>query len=148
MIKFKAKSIENIAERAKERMLGKKEEGNRVGILVSTDNFSGGRNYGLKLAYTLQNAILKNGCETEIIALPTICDNYKEFTSENNLINIYKEQLANMVELILTEKSYDSVVIIAKGISSKMGMQKGAITQNIRPLVFGVGPSANSDGNS
>ena len=148
MIKFKAKSIENVAERAKERMLGKKDEGNRVGILVSTDNFSGGRNYGLKLAYNLQNAILKNGYETEIISLPTICDNYKEFTSENNFINIYKEQLANMVELILTEKAYDSVVIIAKGISSKVGMLKGAIRQNIPTLVFGEGPSVNGEGNS
>ena len=63
MIKFKAKSIENVAERAKERMLGKKEEGDRIGILVSTDNFSGGRNYGLKLAYNVQNTILKNGFE-------------------------------------------------------------------------------------
>ena len=44
MIKFKAKSIENVAERAKERMLGKTGEGVRIGILVSSDNFSGGRN--------------------------------------------------------------------------------------------------------
>ena len=148
MIKFKAKSIENVAERAKERMLGKKEEGDRIGILVSTDNFSGGRNYGLKLAYNVQNTILKNGFETEIIALPTICDNYKEFTSENNFINIYKDQLASMVELILTEKSFDGLVIIAKGISSKMGMLKGAIRNNIPTIVFGEGPSTNGDGNT
>jgi|GEM_PF-2931765 len=148
MIKFKAKSIENVAERAKERMLGKKEDGDRIGILVSTDNFSGGRNYGLKLAYNVQNTILKSGYETEIITLPTICDNYKEFTSENNLINIYKDQLANMVELILAEKSYDGIVIIAKGISSKMGMLKAAIRHNLPTIVFGEGPSICSDGNN
>ncbi len=148
MIKFKAKSIENIAERAKERMLGKTEEGARIGILVSTENFSGARNYALKLAYRVQNTIQKSGYETEIIALPTICDNYKEYTSENNFINIYKEQLASMVELILTEKAYDGLVLIPKGISSKMGMIKGSLRQNLPMLVLGEGPSANGKGAS
>ncbi len=145
MIKFKAKSIENIAERAKERMLGKNGEGARIGILVSCENFSGARNYGLKLAYNVQNTILKAGYETEIISLPTICDMYKEYTSENNLINIYKEQLASMVELILTEKAYDGLVLIPKGISSKMGMIKGSLRQNLPMLVLGEGPSAQSN---
>ncbi len=145
MIKFKAKSIENVAERAKERMLGKKEEGTRIGIIVSIDNFSGGRNYGLKLAYNVQNNILRKGYETEIITLPTLCDNYKEFTSENNLINIYKEQVASMLELILSEKSYDGLVLMPKGLSSKMGMVKAAIRQNLPTIVFGEGPSSLSN---
>lgn len=146
MIKFKPKSIENIAERAKERVLGKTGEGTRIGILVSTDNFSGGRNYGLKLAYNIQNHILKAGLETEIISLPTICDNYKEYTSENNFINVYKEQLASMTELLLTEKSYDGLVIIPKGISSKVGILKGALRVNIPTLVFSEGPSLDNGG--
>lgn len=146
MIKFKAKSIENVAERAKERMLGKTGEGTRIGILVSSENFSGGRNYSMKLAYNVQNAILKTGFETEIITLPTICDNYKEYTSENNLINIYKEQLASMTELLLTEKSYDGLVIIPKGLSSKVGMLRGALRLNIPTLVLTEGPSSKQNG--
>lgn len=146
MIKFKAKSIENVAERAKERMLGKTGEGVRIGILVSSDNFSGGRNYSMKLAYNVQNAILKTGFETEIITLPTLCDNYKEYTSENNFINIYKEQLASMVELLLTEKSYDGLVIIPKGISSKVGMLRGAFRLNLPTLVLTEGPSSCQNG--
>jgi dihydroxyacid dehydratase/phosphogluconate dehydratase len=127
-------------------LLGKKEEGARIGIIVSIDNFSGGRNYGLKLAYNVQNNILRKGYETEIITLPTLCDNYKEFTSENNLINIYKEQVASMLELILSEKSYDGLVLMPKGLSSKMGMIKAAIRQNLPTIVFGEGPSSISNG--
>ena len=148
MIKLKAKSIENVAERAKERALGKLNEGMRIGILVSHENFSGARNYSLKLAYSVQNAILKNGLETEIITLPTICDRYKDYTTENNFLEIYKTQLANMVELLLTEKSYDGLVIMAKGISSKMGMLIGASRVNLPTIVFGEGPSSNLNGNT
>ncbi len=146
MIKIKAKSIENIAERAKERALGKLNEGARIGILVSTENFSGARNYSLKLAYQVQNAILKQGVETEIITLPTLCDRYKEFTTENNFIDIYRAQVANMAELLLTEKSFDGLVIIAKGISSKVGFLQAAARVNLPTIVFGEGPSQNSDG--
>lgn len=146
MIKLKAKSIENVAERAKERMLNKLNEGTRIGILVSTENFSGARNYGLKLAYAVANAVHKNGVETEIVTLPTLNDRYKEYTTENNFIEIYKTQLTDMVELILAEKSFDGVVIIAKGVSSKMGMLQAAARQNLPTIVFGEGPSSENSG--
>ena len=85
MIKLKAKSIENIAERAKERAFGKLNEGARIGIVVSSENFSGARNYGLKLAYQVQNSILRLGVETEIITIPSLADRYKEFENRVNL---------------------------------------------------------------
>ncbi len=146
MIKLKAKSIENVAERAKERAFGKLNEGARIGIVVSSENFSGARNYGLKLAYQVQNSILRLGVETEIITLPTLADRYKEFTTENHFIDIYRSQVANMTELLLSEKSYDGLVIMAKGISSKIGMLQAAARLNLPTIVFGEGPSTVNDG--
>jgi len=148
MIKLKAKSIENIAERAKERTLGHLSEDAKVGIIVCCDNFSAAANYSLKMAEFLEAEINKLGLNTEIITLPALNDRYKTYTTESYLIDIYKDQMQNLTELILTEKSYDGVVIIGKGISAAAGMLMGAICANIPTLVLTEGASPDTTGHN
>ena len=148
MIKLKPKSIENIAERAKERALGHLSEEPKIGIIAACDNFSGAANYTFKMAQILEGEINKLGLNTEIITLPTLNDRYKTYTCESNLIEVYKDQIENLTELMLTEKSYDGLVIIGKGISTTAGMLLGAIAVNIPTLVLTEGASSKTEGAS
>ncbi|MDR0850166.1 MAG: dihydroxy-acid dehydratase [Christensenellaceae bacterium] len=146
MIKLKAKNIENIAERAKERMLSNLKEGAKIGVLVGIDNLSGSYNYSLKLAHDLAREINRPGIECEIIPFPIIQDKFKTYTDESNFIEVFKEQTANMSELIISEKSFDGLVIVSRGISSIAGLIKGAVSVNVPTMVLSQGPSKEEKG--
>ena len=148
MIKQKAKNIENIAERAKERMLGNLKESAKIGVLVGVDNLSGAHNYSLKLANDLVREVNRLGVECEIIPFPTIQDRYKAYTDESNFIEVFKEQIANISELIISEKSFDGVVIVSRGLSSVAGLLKGAINVNLPTMVLSQGPSKEEKGST
>lgn len=147
MAKFKVKDIQTIAEDAKNRMLNIEENTNvRIGILVSEENFSTSSNYGYQLAKAVEREIHKNNIETEIVLIPTLNDRYKSFTSQSNLITVYKDQLTNFVELLLAEKMFDGVVLISKGISSNVGFLRSSIRQALPVIVLSVGPSPVQNG--
>ena len=147
MAKFKVKDIQTIAEDAKNRMLNIEENTNvRIGIIVSEENFSTSSNYGYQLAKAVEREIHKNNIETEIVLIPTLNDRYKSFTSQSNLITVYKDQLTNFVELLLAEKMFDGVVLISKGISSNVGFLRSSIRQALPVIVLSVGPSPVQNG--
>ena len=142
MAKIKVKDIATIVEDAKNRMLNIEQNANiRIGIIVSEENFSTSTNYGQMLAKTVEREIHKNNIETEIVLIPTLNDRYKSFTPQSNLIEIYKEQLTNFMELLLTEKTFDGLVLISKGISSNIGFLRAAVRQNLPTIVLSFGPS-------
>lgn len=142
MAKIKVKDIQTIAEDAKNRMLNIEENANiRIGIIVSEENFSTSRNYAYNLAKTVEREIHKNNIETEIVLIPTLNDRYKSFTNQSNLIEVYKEQLTGFMELLLTEKMFDGVILISKGLSSNIGFLRSAIRQSLPTVVLSVGPS-------
>ncbi len=147
MAKFKVKDIQTIAEDCKNRMLNIEEDTNiRIGIIVSEENFSTSTNYGYQLAKTVEREIHKNNYETEIVLIPTLNDRYKSFTSQSNLIEVYKEQLTGFMELLLAEKMFDGVILISKGLSSNIGFLRSAIRQSLPAVVLSVGPSPVQNG--
>lgn len=146
MIKLKAKNIENIAERAKERTLGNLKEGAKIGILTGIDNLSGANNYSLKLARDLVCEISRPGIECEIVPFPVIQDRFKTYTDESNFIEVFKQQTANISELIISEKSFDGIVIVSRGASHIAGLLKAAMSVNIPTMVLSQGPSKEESG--
>lgn len=147
MAKGKLRNIDTLASELKNKFNCFDNKTLKIGVIVCADSFEEG-SHALTLGNAVKNQVLKNGCESEIVCLPSLNERFRIFSSNNYVLPAFKNQVANMLELVNSEKNFDGVVFIPNGFSATVGCLISSIRLNLPTLVLPVGLSNRTQGNN
>ncbi len=120
----------------------------KIGIIVANDNTYSKTNFPFSLGQIVAQKVLTLGYESEIVSLPAINERVRTFCADNEVVCAYKKQVANFLEMILSEKHFDGVVFLPSGFNCTVGCLISSIRLNIPTLVLPVGLSQKVEGNN
>lgn len=139
MAKTNVKNIDTLCDDLKNRFNNFDKTGLDFGVVVFQNNLED--KYPLSLAENVKAQILKGGNNAEVISLPGISERFRLFENDNYILNAYKNQVANMLELVFLEKKFDGVVFIANGFYSSVGSVMASIRLNLPTIFLPIGIS-------
>jgi len=147
MSKTKLKNIESVAIELKNKFNCTNDEQLKIGVIVCADNFDE-NSHAMTLGNMIKNQVLKNNADAEIVCIPSLNERFRIFNAQNYVLSAYKNQVANMLELVNSEKKFDGVVFVSNGFHASIGCLVSSIRLNLPTLVLPVGLSNRTNGNN
>ncbi|NCB48325.1 MAG: hypothetical protein EOM55_01655 [Clostridia bacterium] len=149
MARQNVKNIESLAMELKNKLSRTNASYDfKIGVIVSSDNTYSKTNFPFTLAQIVSQKILSLGYESEIISLPAINERLRIFCADNEVVCAYKKQVANFLEMILSEKHFDGVVFLPSGFNCTVGCIISSIRLNIPTVILPVGLSQKVEGSN